>query len=182
MRWVRAVAYLLGSACLVLLVLGVCFSVGMVISLEGWDVAKVVAPCTLVSWIMCLCIESWVLEDKDKKPVVECLLDDNVYSVEDGILSLKEDCVVGRDDRACVVDTGVKMIIPKGFIGLIRPCDDTLEKYPISCNGIVHPDQEGTVKLNIRFRGRHEMVIIEKGTKIAKVCIVPSQEVEYANV
>ena len=74
-----------------------------------------------------------------------------------------------------IVDTGIKLGIPRKFVGLIMPRSGLGSKYRIGLAntvGVIDADYRGEVKVVLVNDGREE-VVIEKYERICQLLIVP---------
>ena len=74
-----------------------------------------------------------------------------------------------------IVDTGIKLGIPRKFVGLIMPRSGLGSKYRIGLAntvGVIDADYRGEVKVVLVNDGREE-VVIEKYDRICQLLIVP---------
>ena len=72
-----------------------------------------------------------------------------------------------------LVDTGVKVAIPAGYVGLVHPRSGWAHKYGITVNnapGTVDAGYTGTIKVNLINHGQ-DAVSIEYGDRIAQLLI-----------
>ena len=72
-----------------------------------------------------------------------------------------------------LVDTGVAVSIPPGYVGLVHPRSGWAHKYGITVNnapGTVDAGYTGTIKVNLINHGQ-DVVSIEYGERIAQLLI-----------
>ena len=70
-------------------------------------------------------------------------------------------------------DTGVKVAIPAGYVGLIHPRSGWAHKYGITVNnapGTIDSGYTGTVKVNLINHGK-EAIFIDYGDRIAQLLV-----------
>ena len=70
-------------------------------------------------------------------------------------------------------DTGVKVAIPAGYVGLIHPRSGWAHKYGITVNnapGTVDAGYTGTIKVNLINHGE-ETIFVDYGDRIAQLLI-----------
>lgn len=80
-----------------------------------------------------------------------------------------------------IVDTGVKMAIPNGCIGDIRPRSSMFFKYGIVCAGTIDSGYRGNIKVCLRNL-TDTSVQIDKGDRIAQICIIPVAICDFKDV
>ena len=72
-----------------------------------------------------------------------------------------------------LVDTGVKVAIPAGYVGLVHPRSGWAHKYGITVNnapGTVDSGYTGTIKVNLINHGE-ETIFVDYGDRIAQLII-----------
>ena len=81
--------------------------------------------------------------------------------------------VILRPGERHLVDTGVKVAIPPGYVGLVHPRSGWAHKYGITVNnapGTVDAGYTGTIKVNLINHGQ-DVVSIGYGERIAQLLI-----------
>ena len=78
---------------------------------------------------------------------------------------------------AAVVRTGVHMIIPQNYCGLIVSKSGLLTKHNLTTTGLVDADYTGEIMVNIQNHG-HKDFHFHRGEKITQIMILPVPEVE----
>ena len=81
--------------------------------------------------------------------------------------------VILKPGERQLVDTGVKVAIPAGYVGLVHPRSGHAHKYGITVNnapGTVDAGYTGTIKVNLINHGS-ETVVLEYGERIAQLLI-----------
>ena len=73
----------------------------------------------------------------------------------------------------CVIDTGVHIDIPDGYIGKIESTDDLLIKNSIICYGTVGPHANTNVKVVV-FNHGSKIQFFDTGELLAKLAIYKS--------
>ena len=104
----------------------------------------------------------------------------DLYAYKFEGLTDKESVILsGRSE--IIVDTGVKMAIPKGYIGDIRPRSSMFFKHGIICAGTIDAGYRGNIKVCLRNL-TDIPVQIDKGDRIAQICIVPVASCDFKDV
>ena len=81
--------------------------------------------------------------------------------------------VILKPGERSLVDTGIKVAIPAGYVGLIHPRSGWAHKYGITVNnapGTVDAGYIGTIKVNLINHGQDD-VSIDCGERIAQLLI-----------
>ena len=81
--------------------------------------------------------------------------------------------VILRPGERHLVDTGIKVAIPAGYVGLIHPRSGWAHKYGITVNnapGTVDAGYVGNVLVNLINHGS-ETVVLEYGERIAQLLV-----------
>lgn len=94
------------------------------------------------------------------------------------------DCVV-YNVLGTIVDTGVHIEIPAGYVGLIKSRSGLNIKQNVICEGVIDSGYTGSIKVKLRHMTdlQHEWVCIHRGDRIAQLVIVPcfSEELEVVD-
>ena len=79
-----------------------------------------------------------------------------------------------------VVDTGVHVAIPKGFVGLLTSKSGLMSKHGLTCRGTIDADYTGSIKA-IMFNHSFKAYKVTAGDKVTQMvimpCITPEPEV-----
>ena len=81
--------------------------------------------------------------------------------------------VILRPGERHLVDTGVKVAIPAGYVGLVHPRSGWAHKYGITVNnapGTIDSGYTGNIKVNLINHGKDD-VSIDCGERIAQLII-----------
>lgn len=81
------------------------------------------------------------------------------------------DCLVCPGCRK-VIDTGVHVQIPYGFVGMVTSKSGLMAKYGITSTGTIDCDYSGSIKAVLINHGS-EIFHVEKGMKITQLVITP---------
>lgn len=71
-----------------------------------------------------------------------------------------------------VIDTGVHMKIPNGYVGMIKSKSGLNVKHDITNEGVIDADYTGSIKLKLYNNGAKDYCIL-KGDKISQIVILP---------
>ncbi len=105
------------------------------------------------------------------------------YMTEDSsgldlLAAVTEDILIQPGDRT-LVPTGLKIMIPHGFEGQVRPRSGLAVKYGVTVlntPGTIDADYRGEVKVILYNAGKDEFTI-HRGDRIAQLVISPVQQV-----
>ena len=105
------------------------------------------------------------------------------YMTEDSsgldlLAAVTEDILIQPGDRT-LVPTGLKIMIPHGFEGQVRPRSGLAVKYGVTVlntPGTIDADYRGEVKV-ILYNAGKEKFTIHRGDRIAQLVISPVQQV-----
>ena len=101
-------------------------------------------------------------------------------------LYLKEDLIIKRTQSCLTVDTGVHILIPAGYVGLVQPRSSISKKAFQIHTGVIDAGYTGSIKINIQWIDKkcnqNLFHTFERGEKIAQLVIVPIPEIELATV
>ena len=81
------------------------------------------------------------------------------------------DVLIYNDDSVDI-DTGVHIMLPPGYAGLIKSKSGLSRWYSTQCDGVIDPDYTGSIHVKLYNHGRCA-VSIAKNQKIAQLLIVP---------
>lgn len=87
-----------------------------------------------------------------------------------------ERVVVRRKDSA-VINTGVHIEIPRGYVGFLKSKSGLNVKHGISGEGVVDSGYTGAIVAKLYNNGE-EMIAFEPGQKIIQIVFLPIPEVE----
>lgn len=97
--------------------------------------------------------------------------------------ALSEPLTLGPGDRG-VVPTGLKMEIPVGYEGCVRPRSGLAMKHGLTLTnapGTIDADYRGEVKVLLVNLGR-EPIVLKRGERIAQLLISPVARVKVVKV
>lgn len=82
--------------------------------------------------------------------------------------------------RSITIDTGVHMLIPRGYVGMVKS-RSSLNMKGLQCEGVLDASYTGSIRVKLDNNGlidRH----YNKGSRIAQVVILPIPETELVEV
>ena len=101
-------------------------------------------------------------------------------------LYLKEDLIIKRTQSCLTVDTGVHILIPAGYVGLVQPRSSISKKAFQIHTGVIDAGYTGSIKINIQWIDKKcnqsLFYTFERGERIAQLVIVPIPEIEFRQV
>jgi dUTP pyrophosphatase len=114
-------------------------------------------------------------KEKHKMKVV---IDDGAYLPERAhetdagldIRSPRKAVVFGHD--SIVIDSGVHIEIPRGFVGFLKSKSGLNVKHGITSEGVIDCGYTGSIKVKL-YNNSSEMYKVERGDKISQLVILP---------
>lgn len=101
-------------------------------------------------------------------------------------LYLKEDLIIKRTQSCLTIDTGVHILIPAGYVGLVQPRSSISKKAFQIHTGVIDAGYTGSIKINIQWIDKkcnqNLFHTFERGERIAQLVIVPIPEIEFRQV
>lgn len=79
------------------------------------------------------------------------------------------------------VDTGVHMLIPEGYVGMIKSKSGLNVKHGIRCEGVVDAEYTGSIVVKV-YSDAFVPYRFCQGEKLAQIVILPIPEVELQQV
>ena len=104
-------------------------------------------------------------------------------------LYAKEDQQIGMNN--VIFDTGVHILIPAGFVGLVLPRSSMSAKGVICATGVIDAGYSGSIKICLRYQEWYydydanidnDTLKVYAGERIAQIVIVPLPEIELQEV
>lgn len=104
-------------------------------------------------------------------------------------LYAKEEKLIGMNN--VIFDTGVHILIPAGFVGLVLPRSSMSAKGVICSTGVIDAGYSGSIKICLRCQKWHfdydchidnDTLKVKAGERIAQIVIVPIPEIELQEV
>lgn len=77
-----------------------------------------------------------------------------------------------------VIDTGVHIQLPHGYVGMLKSKSGLHVKYDITSEGVIDEGYTGSIKVKLYNHG-NEYHVIERGDKITQLVIVPCVYVKF---
>lgn len=71
-----------------------------------------------------------------------------------------------------VIDTGVHMAIPKGYVGILKSKSGLNVKHGITSDGTIDAGYTGSIRVKL-YNNTYESYAFEKGDKISQLVILP---------
>lgn len=91
------------------------------------------------------------------------------------------DIAILAPQGSVVINTGVQMAIPRGYIGDVRPRSGLFFTHGIFCAGTIDSDYRGDIKVCLRNLGTEDFTVNVKD-RVAQLCIVPVELCEFKEV
>lgn len=80
-----------------------------------------------------------------------------------------------------VIDTGVHIEIPKGYVGFLKSKSGLNVKYSLCGEGVIDAGYTGSIKVKL-YNYSADSYTFEKGDKIIQLVLLPIPEVELTQV
>ena len=88
----------------------------------------------------------------------------------------------GVAPKGCwTIDTGVHMLIPKGYVGMIKSKSGLNVKSGLRCEGVVDAGYTGGIVVKM-YNDSYMPYLYEKGDKVTQIVILPIPETELMQV
>ena len=101
-------------------------------------------------------------------------------------LYLKENLIIKRSKKIQIIDTGVHILIPAGYVGLIQPRSSMTQKQFLCHTGVIDAGYTGSIKIALQWLddkcNQAMFYTFERGERIAQLVIVPIPEIEFRQV
>lgn len=88
---------------------------------------------------------------------------------------------VVRAKDSVVIDTGVHIEIPKGYVGFLKSKSGLNVKHGISGEGVIDAGYTGSIVAKL-YNDGDKMVVFEEGQKIIQIVFLPIPEVKLVQV
>ena len=79
---------------------------------------------------------------------------------------------------SCVIDTGVHIQLPHGYVGMLKSKSGLNVMHDITSDGVIDEGYTGPIKVKLYNNG-DEPYKIERGDKITQLVIVPCKYVDF---
>lgn len=109
---------------------------------------------------------------------IAVMLDDGAYMPErahklDAGLDLRSPVTVRIEPgEAAVINTGVHMAIPEGYVGMLKSRSGLNVKYGLQNEGVIDSGYTGSICVKLYNHGKNP-ILIESGDKISQIVILP---------
>ena len=106
------------------------------------------------------------------------MLDDDAYAPErahkaDAGLDLRSPVYIKvKAKNATVIDTGVHVLIPDGYVGMLKSKSGLNIKYSLQSEGVIDAGYTGSIVVKLYNHGDHD-IMVERGDKISQLVILP---------
>lgn len=77
-----------------------------------------------------------------------------------------------------VIDTGVHIQLPHGYVGMLKSKSGLNVKHDITSEGVIDEGYTGSIKVKL-YNHSHEPYIIGRGDKITQLVILPCKYVKF---
>lgn len=84
-------------------------------------------------------------------------------------------------DNSVVIDTGVHMDIPTGYVGMLKSKSGLNVYYGITCEGTIDSGYTGSIKAKL-FNHSNDPYMFEAGDKITQIVFIPIPDVQLVEV
>jgi dUTP pyrophosphatase len=81
-----------------------------------------------------------------------------------------------RGGSSAIIDTGVHIEIPKGYVGFLKSKSGLNVKHGITAEGVIDAGYTGSIVAKLYNSG--ESIVFEEGQKIIQIVFLPIPEVE----
>ena len=77
--------------------------------------------------------------------------------------------------RGTIINTGVHIEIPKGYVGLIKSRSGLNVRQNIICEGVIDSGYTGSIAVKLRLQANnvYDRVVINRGDRIAQLVLLP---------
>ena len=79
------------------------------------------------------------------------------------------------------IDTGVHMLIPEGYVGMIKSKSGLNVNHGLRCEGVVDANYVGSIRVKM-YNDSNATYIFEEGDKVTQIVILPIPETELVQV
>lgn len=77
-----------------------------------------------------------------------------------------------------VIDTGVHIQLPHGYVGMLKSKSGLNVKYDITSEGVIDEGYTGPIKVKL-YNNSYSPYFIDRGDKITQLVIVPCEYVSF---
>lgn len=101
-----------------------------------------------------------------------CYMPERAYA-DDAGMDLKTPCDVRVPARgAAVIDTGVHIEIPRGYVGMLKSKSGLNVNQNLTSEGVIDAGYSGSIVCKLYNHGDHD-VTLARGSKITQIVIMP---------
>ena len=79
---------------------------------------------------------------------------------------------------SCVIDTGVHIQLPHGYVGMLKSKSGLNVKYGITSEGVIDEGYTGPIKVKLYNHSGHPYGVM-RGDKITQLVIIPCEYVDF---
>lgn len=79
---------------------------------------------------------------------------------------------------SCIIDTGVHIQLPHGYVGMLKSKSGLHVKHDITSEGVIDEGYTGSIKVKL-YNHSEKCHVIERGDKITQLVIVPCEYVDF---
>ena len=79
---------------------------------------------------------------------------------------------------SCVIDTGVHIQLPRGYVGMLKSKSGMNVKHDITSEGVIDEGYTGAIKVKL-YNHSEKDYVIERGDKITQLVILPCEYVDF---
>lgn len=79
---------------------------------------------------------------------------------------------------SCVIDTGVHIQLPRGYVGMLKSKSGLNVKHGITSEGVIDEGYTGAIKAKL-YNHSEKDYVIERGDKITQLVILPCEYVKF---
>lgn len=83
--------------------------------------------------------------------------------------------------NSAVIDTGVHMIIPEGYVGMVKSKSGLNTMKDLTCEGVVDSGYTGSIVIKMYNNGKNDYHF-DDGDKLTQIVIMPIPETELRQV
>ena len=80
--------------------------------------------------------------------------------------------IIIKAGEAAIIDTGVHVEIPSGYVGMLKSKSGLNFKYSLLSEGVIDSGYTGSIIIKLYNHGKCDMMV-EKGDKISQLVILP---------
>lgn len=114
----------------------------------------------------------------EKNDLIKVMLDAGAYAPvrahrQDAGLDLKSPLRVALyAGQSAIIDTGVHVQIPDGYVGMLKSKSGLNVKYGLLSEGVIDAGYTGSIVVKLYNHGKRD-IMIEEGDKVSQLVILP---------